>query len=100
MTFSVRFRVPMPITAYDAMHGVVKQIAGANTGLLAHLAWETPEGFEILEVWESREDYERFVAAVWPQVVQRLGMGDVPAPAAEELTLRGLVLPAERAVLV
>lgn len=100
MTYNVRFRVAMPITAYDAMHGVVTKIAGAHTGLLAHLAWETAEGFEILEVWESRGDYGRFVAAVWPQVVEQLRMGDVPAPAAEELTLRGLVLSGDRAVLV
>ncbi len=100
MTYDVRFRVPMPIEAYDAMHGVVKEIAGHDAGMLAHLAWETGEGFEILEVWETREAYERFVAAVWPQVVQRLGLGETPAPEGEQFTLRGLVLPGVRPVLV
>jgi hypothetical protein len=90
----------MPIAAYDAMHAVVKEIAGSDTGMLVHLSWETAEGFEIIEVWESRDDYERFVAAVWPQVVQRLGMGETPAPEGEEFEFRGLVLPASRAVYV
>lgn len=100
MTYNVRFHINLPITAYDAMHSVVKGIAGSDTGLLAHLAWETTDGFMVLEVWESRGEYDRFVAAVWPQVVRQLRMGDLPAPAAEEFELRGLVLPAERAVSV
>ncbi|WP_111767594.1 hypothetical protein [Nakamurella deserti] len=100
MTYSVRFRVPMPIAAYDAMHAVVKEIAGGDNGMLAHLAWETADGFEILEAWQSRDAYLRFVADVWPQVVQRLGMGETPAPEGEEFELRGLVLPGTTPVFV
>lgn len=100
MTYNVRFRVPMPIAAYDAMHAVVKEIAGSDTGMLVHLAWETSEGFEIVESWESRDAYRRFVGEVWPQVVQRLGMGETPAPDGEEFELRGLVVPGTTPVFV
>ena len=100
MTFTVRFRVPMPIAAYDGMHAVVKEIAGSQTGMLAHLAWETAEGFEIIEVWESRDAYDGFVDRVWPQVVQRMGMGPTPAPEGEEFELNGLVLPATRPMYI
>ncbi len=100
MTYTVRFRTPLPIAAYDGMHAVVKEIAGSQTGMLAHLAWETAEGFEIVEVWETRAAYEKFMSSVWPQVAQRLGMGPTPAPEGEEFELRGLVLPATRPMYV
>lgn len=100
MTYAVRFRVPMPIAAYDGMHAVVKEIAPRQSGMFVHLGWETPEGFEIIEVWQTRDDYERFVADVWPQVVQRMGMPPTPAPDGEEFTIRGLVLPTDQPLYV
>ncbi|MGL6280733.1 MAG: hypothetical protein ACRC50_14405 [Gaiella sp.] len=29
-------------------------------GLLLHVAGPTDEGFRVIEIWESREDFERF----------------------------------------
>jgi hypothetical protein len=39
-------------------------------GLVSHVAGATPEGWRVFDVWESREDYERFARErVAPAVV-------------------------------
>jgi hypothetical protein len=99
MTYNVRYKVPLPIAMYDGMHQVIKDIPGGSTGLLVHLGWETAEGFEIIEVWESKEAVESFNKTVWPTVVQKLGAGEMPPPRGEEFELRGLVLPANSTLI-
>jgi hypothetical protein len=100
MTYSLRFRVPLPIAAYDGLHAVIRETPGAQDGLTVHLGWETPDGFEIIEVWESRAAYDRFVHDVWPQITDRLGQGPIPAPQGEEFDLRGLVVTPTELVYV
>lgn len=100
MTYSLRFRVPLPIAAYDGLHAVIKDTPGTQDGLLVHLGWETPDGFEIIEVWESRAAYDAFVDEVWPRIVERLGQGPMPAAQGVEFDLRGFVVSATDSVYV
>jgi hypothetical protein len=46
-------------TNYDAIHERV-MAGGPIEGALVHTAGFTGNGFRIFEVWESREDFERF----------------------------------------
>jgi hypothetical protein len=87
--------VAAPVEMYDAMHAALLREVGADVdGLLVHLATPTPTGFQIIEVWESREPFERYSAElVTPVMARTLGGQPPPATVVEELDVRGLVLP-------
>src|SRR5919202_798934 len=52
--YGVLSRVPAPIEAYDASHAEIgRRSQGKADGLLVHVGRATPDGFEVLEVWES-----------------------------------------------
>jgi hypothetical protein len=94
--YAILSRVPAPAEMYDALHAeVLRRGEGKGEGLLVHVARATDEGFEILEVWESRERFERFNQdVVWP-VMAELAPGPAPAPGQGyiEFAVRGLVIP-------
>jgi hypothetical protein len=76
MTYGVIVRVSAPIEAYDASHAEVMKAAGdsTGTGLISHVARQTADGFEITEIWESKEQADDFNrAVVWP-AMQRVGV--------------------------
>ena len=95
MTWGVVMDVAGPVEIYDAMHRELLNAAATGVdGLLVHLARPTPTGFQIIEVWESREPFDRYTAELVAPVMARL-LGDQPPPAmeTEEFDVRGLVLP-------
>lgn len=73
MAYGVIVQVPAPIEAYDAVHGeVLKVIGGAvPAGMIFHAARPTTEGFEIYEVWESKEQSDAFNQDVVGPAVER-----------------------------
>jgi hypothetical protein len=100
MTWGVIVDVPAPVQMYDALHAaLLERTDGTAEGLLVHLARETGDGFQVIEVWESRADYDRNMADVVGPVVREL-TGDAPAPddapTERPFEVRGLVLPAAR----
>jgi len=65
-------------------------------GLLVHIGRSTGSGFQVIEVWESREHYDRYNREVVGPVMADLAQGQ-PAPAVPppvEFDVRGLVIPA------
>jgi hypothetical protein len=46
-------------------------------GLLVHVAGETPNGFRVVDVWESEEAFAKFGAALAPIMV-KLGLKGQP----------------------
>ncbi|MGY1642037.1 hypothetical protein ACI782_13040 [Geodermatophilus sp. SYSU D00703] len=96
MTWGVVIDVPAPVEVYDAVHAeVVRRVGGTAEGLLVHLARATPTGFQVVEVWDSREQYERYDREVVAPVVAELSAGGPPPPgepASTEFEVRGLVL--------
>jgi hypothetical protein len=49
---------PAPIDAYLAMHKAILEVLdeeGGAEGLLLHVAYPTDQGFDLTEVWESKE---------------------------------------------
>ena len=85
--------VRAPIERYDLVHAEVgKQPAN---GLIAHIGRAVDGGFQIIEVWESKELCDRFNADVVGPVVGKLTAGQpVSEPVVEEFDVRGLGIPA------
>ena len=81
MKYGVRTDIPgMTEEQYNQMHSVLGPKGLAAPGAIAHLAGPTRDGWYILEVWESKEDYERFER----EEVLPLLPPDAPIPAVQE----------------
>jgi hypothetical protein len=75
---------------------VVEEHGGAD-GLVLHLACATEEGFDVTEVWDTREQADAFNATVMPIAMERAGMAaDGPEPRVEELDAIGVLVPGAR----
>ena len=75
MTYGVIARVKAPIQVYDASHAEVMKSSRdpKGAGLISHVARATTDGFEITEIWETKEQADRFNReVVWP-AMQRVG---------------------------
>jgi hypothetical protein len=98
MTYALKINVNAPVAMYDAVHAqVVEQTKGEIEGLLVHLATPTPSGFEVVEVWESREAFTRYnVEVIAPLLAAAPTDPDgsaAPTQQVEELDLRAVVIP-------
>ena len=96
MTIGIVTDVAAPIAFYDAVHAEVLRRAGsALDGLLVHLARPTTGGFQVVEVWRSREDLERYDRELVGPIMADLSAGQsaVGTPARTEFEVRGLVVP-------
>jgi len=96
--YGVITTVPAPVEMYDAMHAeMTKRVGTSVDGLLVHVGRATTDGFQTLEVWESKQHYDRAnIDVVFP--LMRELAGDQPPPSieqgAETFELHGLVIPA------
>jgi len=87
--------IPLPIEAYMPMHAEIgRRAAGRVEGMLSHVARPTARGFQIIEVWDSKEQYERYDAEIIRPVVAELSGGSTPpAPETVEFEPLGLIVP-------
>jgi hypothetical protein len=53
-------------------------------GIILHLAGPTEKGWEVVDVWESRQDFDRFLAERLGRAVLEAGL---PAPTPKEFTV-------------
>jgi hypothetical protein len=79
------------------MHAEMIRRAGPSIdGLLVHVGRSTTDGFQVLEVWVSREHYDRAHTDILFPLLRELA-GDQSLPsieqAAEEFDVHGLVIP-------
>ena len=101
MIYTIHTTVTAPNEMYHAVHAeLLKRSGGAIDGLLVHLAWPTPTGFRIVEVWTSKQARDQCekelveparMAVTGPAPAQP---GLVPQITTEELELNGLIIPA------
>jgi hypothetical protein len=96
MTYGVIVTMPCPIEMYDSLHqALIEQTSGNIDGMLFHVGRAVPEGFEVIEVWESKEQSDRYNSEIiWPltaRVWQGQPMGGEPRM--EEFEVRGVVIP-------
>jgi hypothetical protein len=96
MAYGFVIDVPAPIEFYDALHTEVgRRTPNGVEGLLLHLGRQTQGGFQVLEVWESKEQCDRFNAEVFGPVLAQLteGQPQPPSPPMQEFEPRGLIIP-------
>lgn len=96
MPYATHTTVQAPAAMYDAIHArVLATTRGIVEGLLVHLARPTPTGFEVFEVWESREHCAAFSQDVLGPIMAAAAAdaGTVPQSHVEDFTPSGLVIP-------
>ena len=96
MTYGMMVTVPLPIEVYEAVHAEVQAVQGdrAVPGLVVHFARPTAEGYQLVEVWESKADSDRFYEQVVNPIVDRIAAGSASPPSppvVEEFEARGLI---------
>jgi hypothetical protein len=96
--YGVVTAVPAPVEIYDRMHAELIKRAStslAGTGLLVHVGRATTDGFELFQVFESKEHYDRAME-ISASLMRELA-GDLPQPSTEPsvevFEVRGLVIP-------
>jgi hypothetical protein len=95
--YGVITTVPAPVEMYDGMHAEMLKRAGTSVdGLLVHIGRPTTDGFQTLEVWESKQHYDRANTDIVFPLMREIA-GDQPPPsielATETFDILGLVIP-------
>jgi hypothetical protein len=54
--YGVITTVPAPVEMYDKIH---RRVGPSVEGLLVHVGRATTDGFQTVEVWQSKEHYDR-----------------------------------------
>jgi hypothetical protein len=73
--------VPGPMDMYRAVNAQVNEKMGETppTGLLVHIARATADGFQVIEVWESKQQCDAFQDDVLAPIIDRVSGGQAPA---------------------
>src|SRR3954447_16044434 len=85
--------VPAPIEFYDAPHAEIGRLVGGGVpGALVHGGRATRNGFRVIEIWETKEQCDRFKAeGVGPASAELTGGRPPAGPVVEEFEPRGLL---------
>lgn len=86
-----------PIDVYLSLHNAVLKVLeqdGGGEGLVLHLAYPTEQGFDLTEVWESKEHLDAFNRDVLPKAMARAGLPmDGAQPEPVEFTPAAVMTP-------
>jgi hypothetical protein len=97
MAYGYVLDVPAPIEFYDALHAeIARRTTSGVDGMLLHIGRVTRGGYQVIEVWQSKEVFDRFNAEVIAPALTQLSGGQPPPhePTFEEFEPRGLIVPA------
>jgi hypothetical protein len=91
--YSISYEIPAPIEFYDVLHAAITaETDQSGEGLLVHIGRTTDRGFQIIEVWESKEHFDTFTQNTLPRALAKLPMAAGPFPALDEFELRGFLV--------
>lgn len=95
--YGYTLHVPAPIEVYRAMHQAVLEVLeeeGGGEGLVLHVAYPTDQGFDLTEVWDSKEHLDAFNRDLFPKAMARAGVPmDGPQPEPVEFTPAAVMTP-------
>ena len=95
--YGVTTTFPAPVEMYDGMHAEMMRRAGPSVdGLLVHIGRATTDGFQIVEVWESKEQFDRAHTDIEVPLMRELAGDQLPSStelATETFVVHGLVIP-------
>ena len=77
-------------TNYDAISARI-MAQDAPSGMLAHAAGFTGNGFRIFEVWESQADFDRFVEQTLRPILEDIASPDAREPQMTSYELHGFI---------
>jgi hypothetical protein len=101
VAFGIIASVPAPLDMYRAVNAQITEQTGdaPPDGLLVHIARETADGFQVIEVWESKQQCERFEQTVLAPIIDRVSGGQAPARSdvTEEFEVQNLFVGARAA---
>ena len=93
--YGYTIHIPAPIEVYHRIHQAVLEVIdeqGGGEGLLLHLSYPTEEGFDLTEVWETREAFDAFNRDTFAKAAERTGVPS-EGPPSIEFTPTVLVTP-------
>ena len=109
MTYAVTIDVHAPAAVYQGLHAqLLERTGGQVDGLLVHLARPTADGFQVLEVWDTKASYDHYndtviaplttEAGLTPPAGTDTGNGAAAQPptlamSVTEIDVSGLVIP-------
>ena len=95
--YGYTLHVPAPIETYQTTHKAVLEVIGeegGGEGLVLHLAYATDGGFDLTEVWESKDHFDAFNRTVLPKAMARAGVQmEGPGPDPMEFNPAGVMTP-------
>jgi hypothetical protein len=79
---------------YEAAHAVMDTVADPPVGMIVHSAGPIDGGWGVVDFWESREAFDRFVGERLMPRLQALGDKGFPsAPDVKEFPVHNLEIP-------
>lgn len=95
--YGYTLHVPAPIEMYRAVHKAVLEVIeeeGGGEGLVLHVAYPTDQGFDMTEVWDSKEHLDAFNREVFPKAMTRAEVPmDGPQPEPVEFAPAAVMTP-------
>ena len=104
--YAVTIDVHAPAAVYQALHAQLLQRTGGQVdGLQVHLARPTADGFQVLEVWDTKASYDHFNNTVIAPLTAQAGLAppagtstgaaqpQAPAMSVTRIDISGLVIP-------
>jgi hypothetical protein len=77
MAIGAIWQPPVDQQAYDAIRERVFQ-AAQDAGMRFHAAGESPNGWRIIEVWESKDGLDRFISETLTPALDDVSGGQAP----------------------
>jgi hypothetical protein len=71
-------------TQYEETRKEVKWETNVPTGAKFHVAWFAGDGLHVLDIWDSRKDFEKFVDQRLMPAVKKIGIKGEPKVTFEE----------------
>jgi quinol monooxygenase YgiN len=78
MAIGTIWKPPIDQQTYDAVNEKIPDEVAEQSGLRFHAAGESPGGWRVIEIWESREKLDAFIANTLRPAIAEVSGGQAP----------------------